>query len=57
MKSLPFTSKDGTRCIGVLVVHVPKNQLIHYRVIQKEMLAAIEEVRPGAVIHVRTHAV
>jgi predicted nuclease of predicted toxin-antitoxin system len=40
--------------IGVVVVHVPKNKLIHYRVIQKEMLTAIEEARPGAVIHVWT---
>ena len=40
--------------IGLIVVHVPKNQLFHYRVIQKEMLAAVERARAGEVIHVRT---
>jgi predicted nuclease of predicted toxin-antitoxin system len=40
--------------IGVVVVHVPKNQLAHYRAIQKEMLNAIERARPGEAIHVRT---
>ena len=40
--------------IGVVVVHVPKNQLVHYRAIQKELLTAIEKIRPGQAIHVRT---
>jgi predicted nuclease of predicted toxin-antitoxin system len=39
--------------IGVVIVHVPKNQLIHYRVIQKELLAAVEKARSGEAIHVR----
>ncbi|SRR6266404_8473370 len=43
--------------IGVVVVHVPKNQISYYRVIQMELWAAIEEVRPGAAIHVRTPTV
>jgi hypothetical protein len=33
--------------------HVPKNQLAHYRIMQKDLLAAIERVRPGQAIHVR----
>jgi len=33
--------------IGVVVAHVPKNQLAHYRVIQKELLTAMEKARPG----------
>ena len=40
--------------IGVVVVHVPKNQLAHYRAIQTELLSAIEKARPGEAIHVRT---
>ena len=40
--------------IGVVVVHVPRNQMVHYRVIQRELLLAVEEVQPGRVIHVRT---
>ncbi len=39
--------------IGVVVVHVPKNQLPHYRVLQRELLSAVERVRPGQTIHVR----
>ena len=39
--------------IGVVIAHVPKNQLIHYRVIQKELLAAIENAIPGQAVHVR----
>jgi predicted nuclease of predicted toxin-antitoxin system len=39
--------------IGVVVVHVPKNQLPHYRPLQRELLSAVERVRPGQAIHVR----
>ena len=39
--------------IGVVIAHVPKNQIAHYRVIQKELLAAIEKATHGQVIHVR----
>jgi len=39
--------------IGVVIVHVPKNQLIYYRVVQKELLAAIEKASPGQAVHVR----
>jgi hypothetical protein len=38
----------------VIVAHVPKNQLAHYRLIQKELLAAIKKVNAGEVIQVRT---
>jgi hypothetical protein len=38
--------------IGILVVHVPKNQIGYYRAIQKELLAALPRVRPGEVLHV-----
>ena len=51
--SLEFQQNLSKLQIGVIVVHVPKNQLIHYQVIQKELLAAIEKVRPGEAIHVR----
>jgi hypothetical protein len=43
--------------IGVIVVHVPKNQISHYRVIQMELLAAIEDMRFGVAVHVRTPSV
>jgi hypothetical protein len=40
--------------IGVIVAHIPKNQLHHYRAKQRAILGAIGSVRPGEVIHVRT---
>lgn len=43
--------------IGVVVVHVPKNQLAHYRVLQRELVSAVESVCPGQVIHVRMPSV
>src|SRR5436305_12564871 len=52
--SLEFQQDLSKYQLGVIVVHVPKNQLVHYRVVHKELLAAIENVRPGAAIHVRT---
>ena len=51
--SLEFQQNLAKLQIGVIVVHVPKNQLIHYKAIQDELLAAIEKVRPGEAIHVR----
>jgi predicted nuclease of predicted toxin-antitoxin system len=40
--------------IAVIVVHVPKNQLPHYQILQKELLQAVENAALGKVIHVRT---
>ena len=54
--SLEFQHNLAKLQIGVIVAHVPKNQLIHYRAIQRELLAAIEEASPGQVIHERTHS-
>jgi hypothetical protein len=52
-RNLEFQQNLSKYRIGVVVVHVPKNQLAHYRVIQKDLLSAIENVRPGEAIHVR----
>ncbi len=52
--SLQHQQNLATFQIAVVVVHVPKNQLPHYRVVQEELLAAIEKARPGVVIHVRS---
>jgi hypothetical protein len=43
--------------IGVIIVHVPKNQLVHYRAVQNELLAAVGKARSGEAIHVRVPAV
>jgi hypothetical protein len=43
--------------IGVVVVHVQKNQLARYKVLQKELLLAVEQVQRGQVIHVRARPI
>ncbi|HXA65748.1 MAG TPA: DUF5615 family PIN-like protein [Bryobacteraceae bacterium] len=52
--NLEFQQNLSKFKIGIVVVHVAKNQLAHYRVMQRDLLAAIEEVRPGEAFHVRT---
>jgi predicted nuclease of predicted toxin-antitoxin system len=52
--NLEFQQSLSKFRIGIIVVHVAKNQLAHYRVLQRDLLAAIEKVRPGEAIHVRT---
>src|SRR5258708_11989275 len=37
--------------IAVVVVHVPKNQLPHYQLVQEELLAPTEKARPCVAIH------
>jgi hypothetical protein len=56
-RSLEFQQNLSKFRIGVVVVHVPKNQFIHYRILQSELLAAIENANPGRAVHVRTPAV
>ena len=43
--------------IGIVVAHVFKNQMVHYRAIQQELLLAVEKIKPGHVIHVRAPSV
>ena len=52
--SLEFQQNVSKLRLAVVVVHVPKNQLAHYRVIHNELLAAVANARPGTVAHVRT---
>jgi hypothetical protein len=52
-RGLEFQQNLAKFQLGVIVVHVPRNQLRHYRVIQKEMLVAIGSVSPGKAIHVQ----
>jgi predicted nuclease of predicted toxin-antitoxin system len=51
---LEFQQNIAKFRLGVVVVHVPKNQIAHYEAIQQEILLAIENVRPGEVRHVPT---
>lgn len=40
--------------LGVVVVEVPKNQLRCYQAVMAELLAAVEVIQPGQVLHGRT---
>ena len=51
-RSLEFQQNLSKFRLGVIVVHVPKNQMGHYRAIRKQLLRAVETVQPGEVIHV-----
>jgi predicted nuclease of predicted toxin-antitoxin system len=55
-RSLEFQQNVGKFHIGVVVVHVPKNQIAHYEAIQQALLLAVEEVRPGEVQHAQGSA-
>jgi predicted nuclease of predicted toxin-antitoxin system len=51
-RALEFQQNIAKFRIGVVVVHVPKNQIAHYESIQKELLLAVEQARNGEVHHV-----
>jgi hypothetical protein len=51
--SLEFQQNLSKLTLGIVVVHVPKNQVVHYQRVQNQLSNAIESVRPGAVVHVR----
>jgi len=51
--SLEFQQNLSKFRIAVIVVHVPKNQLAHYRVLHKELIQAVESTGAGQVIHIR----
>ena len=38
--------------IGIVVVHVPKNQIAYYRAIRMELLDTLTNVRLGEVVHI-----
>jgi len=37
---------------GIVILHVPKNRMEHYRPLFPELLQAVERIKPGEVIHV-----
>jgi hypothetical protein len=38
--------------LGVVVVDVPKNQMPYYVAVGRDLLSAVNRLRPGQVIHV-----
>jgi hypothetical protein len=50
--SLEFQQNLARFQIGIVVVHVPKNQLAHYRTLREKLLQAIESTVYGRTVHV-----
>jgi hypothetical protein len=55
-QSLEFQQNIAALRLGIIVVHVPKNQIAHYEAIQEELRLAVEQVGPGQVRHVESQA-
>jgi hypothetical protein len=51
-RGLEFQQNIKGFLLGVVIVAVHKNQVAHYRTVEKELLDAVGRVRPGEVIHV-----
>jgi hypothetical protein len=51
-RNLEFQQSIAKFGLGLVVVQVPKNQIAYYRAIQREILTAIDAVKPGEVVHV-----
>src|SRR5437879_12690717 len=51
-QNLEFQQNLAKFQIGVVVVHVPKNQMVHYQAVRKELRLAVANARRGRLIHV-----
>jgi predicted nuclease of predicted toxin-antitoxin system len=51
-RGLEFQQNLKKLRLGVIVVMVPKNQLIYYESLAAELRAAVEKARPGQVVHI-----
>ena len=51
-RSLEYQQNLTKLSIGIVVVEAPKNQMIHYQAVQAQLLAAVEQSKPGQVVHV-----
>lgn len=38
---------------GIIIVHVPKNKVAFYRPLRESILAAVDRVAAGRVVHIR----
>ncbi len=55
-RSVEFQQNIPKFSLAIVVVQVPKNQIGFYRILQNELLQAIEHSQPGTVTHVRSDA-
>jgi predicted nuclease of predicted toxin-antitoxin system len=53
-RGLEFQQNLARFQIGIVVVHVAKNQFTYYRSLHESLMKAVCEVGPGQVIHVGT---
>jgi predicted nuclease of predicted toxin-antitoxin system len=51
-RSIEFQQHIAKLQIGIVIVHVPKNQIAHYRAIRMELRDALANVRLGGVVHI-----
>jgi hypothetical protein len=51
-RGLEFQQNIKRFLLGVVIVAVHKNEVAHYRAVEKELLDAAGRVRPSEVIHV-----
>ena len=51
-RGLEFQQNLSRFKLGIIIVHVAKNQLPLYRLIETEILEAVEMIRPGQALHV-----
>ena len=54
-QGIEFEHNLGTLHFGIVIVHVEKNKIEFYRPLASDLLAAVERVAPGQVIHVGRH--
>ena len=47
-----FEYEHNLRNRPIVIVHVPKNKVEFYRLVSPQLLAAINSVMPGQVLHV-----
>jgi hypothetical protein len=38
---------------GIIIVHVPKNKIAFYRPLREKILAAVDRIPAGRVVHIR----
>jgi hypothetical protein len=38
---------------GIIIVHVPKNKVVFYRPLRESILAAVDRIGAGRVVHIR----
>jgi len=51
-RSLEYQQNLRKLSLGVVVVDVPKNQMPYYVAVARDLLSAVNRLRPGQVIHV-----